>query len=295
MNDISPSIEMIPIEQIKVINPRVRNRKIFGEVVESIADLGLKRPVTVSRREHDGGASYDLVCGQGRLEAYKALGQLEIPALVIEGDTEDCLVMSLVENLARRQHRAIDLLEDINLLKERGYSDTEISRKTGLSLPYVNGVTRLFEKGELRLLRGVESGHIPLSVAVQIAGAGDEESQAILQQAYESKQLRGKKLLAARRLLETRRRRGVGLGGRGIRNPTRIESSENLVRTYQDDVEKKKLMIRKAEATRGQLVFILEALRALLEEETFVDLLRVEGLDTLPRHISERLSGVEPG
>jgi len=294
MNDISPAIEMIPIEQIKVINPRVRNRKIFGEVVESIADLGLKRPVTVSRREYENGTTYDLVCGQGRLEAYKALGQQEIPALVIEGDTEDCLVMSLVENLARRQHRAIDLLEDINLLKERGYSDAEISRKTGLSLPYVNGVTRLFEKGELRLLRGVESGHIPLSVAVQIAGAGDEESQGILQQAYESKQLRGKKLLAARRLLETRRRRGIGLGTRGIRNSTRIESSENLVRTYQEDVEKKKLMIRKAEATRGQLIFIVEALRTLLEEESFVDLLRLEGLDTLPRHISERLSGVEP-
>src|SRR3546814_10136937 len=83
-----------------------------------IAQLGLKRPVTVIRR--DNGERYDLVCGQGRLEAYQALGQVEIPALIVEAGEEDSLVMSLVENLARRQHRAIDLLRDISGLKQRG-------------------------------------------------------------------------------------------------------------------------------------------------------------------------------
>ena len=40
-----------------------------------------------------------LVCGQGRLEAFQSLGQREIPALVVEADSDDCLVMSLVENV----------------------------------------------------------------------------------------------------------------------------------------------------------------------------------------------------
>ena len=44
------------------------------------------------------GEVYDLVCGQGRLEAFVALGQNEIPAIVIEASEEDCYVMSLVEN-----------------------------------------------------------------------------------------------------------------------------------------------------------------------------------------------------
>ena len=65
-------------------------------------------------------------------------------------DTEDCLVMSLVENLARRQHRAIDLLHDIEGLKQRGYNDTTIARKTGLTIEYVKGVLRLLQKGEHR-------------------------------------------------------------------------------------------------------------------------------------------------
>ena len=92
-------IQMVPVDAITVLNPRARNRRVFHELITSIAHLGLKKPITVSRR----GTSepgYDLVCGQGRLEAFIALGQSEIPAIVIEASQEDCYVMSLVENLA---------------------------------------------------------------------------------------------------------------------------------------------------------------------------------------------------
>src|SRR4030081_1054436 len=147
------SVEMIAIERITVINPRVRNKKIFKEIISNISELGLKKPITVTRREDADGARYDLVCGQGRLEAYQALGQLQIPALVIEANNEDCLVMSLGENLPRRQHRAIDLLHDIEGLKRRGYGDAEIASKTDLSIEYVRGVIRLLENREHRLLR----------------------------------------------------------------------------------------------------------------------------------------------
>jgi ParB family chromosome partitioning protein len=100
------SVEMIPIERITVINPRVRNKKIFKEITTNISEIGLKKPITVVRRDGVDGPRYDLVCGQGRLEAYQALGQSEIPALVVDADPEDCLVMSLVENLDRPKDRA---------------------------------------------------------------------------------------------------------------------------------------------------------------------------------------------
>ncbi len=67
------AVKMIPIERITVINPRVRNKKIFKEITSNIAELGLKRPITVTRREDTDGPRYDLVCGQGRLEAYQVL------------------------------------------------------------------------------------------------------------------------------------------------------------------------------------------------------------------------------
>jgi len=158
MKTEAQSIEIIPVERIVVINPRVRNKRIFNEIIANIAEIGLKKPITVTRRDGPDGARYDLVCGQGRLEAYQALGQREIPALVVDATSEDCLVMSLVENFARRQHRAIDLLHDIEGMKERGYNDVAIARKTGLTIEYVRGVLRLLNKGEHRLLRAVEAG-----------------------------------------------------------------------------------------------------------------------------------------
>lgn len=285
--DQVPQVELVPIDRITVVNPRVRNRKVFREITDNIAQLGLKRPVTVIRR--DNGDRYDLVCGQGRLEAYQALGQVEIPALIVEAGEEDSLVMSLVENLARRQHRAIDLLRDISGLKQRGYNEYEIATKTGLTLEYAKGVIKLLENGETRLLRSVETGLIPVSVAVAIADTDDAGVQDILQKAYESRQLRGRRLLMAKRLIESRRRRGKGL--RGSYHRTGLVSSDALLRAYRDDAEKKRLLVRKAEATRDRLVFMTEAIRKLFADENLVTLLRAEGLDTLPKNLADRLLG----
>jgi ParB family transcriptional regulator, chromosome partitioning protein len=286
------AVEMIPVDRITVINPRVRNKKIFNEIISNIGELGLKKPITVTRRADADGPRYDLVCGQGRLEAYQALDQHEIPALVVDADTEDCLIMSLVENLARRQHRAIDLLHDIEGLKKRGYNDSTIARKTGLTIEYVKGVLRLLQKGELRLLRAVEAGQIPVSIAVEIAAATETETQAVLQQAYERKLLRGRKLIAAKRLIEQRQRRGKGLKiNRNLNGQRRVRplSSNALIRAYQEDVDRKRLLIRKAETTRNRLIFVTEAVRKLLIDENFLTLLQAEGLDTLPRNLAARI------
>lgn len=235
------------------------------------------------------GPRYDLVCGQGRLEAYRALGQPEIPALVVQADDEECFVMSLVENIARRQHRAIDLLHDIEGMKRRGYSEEQIAQKTDLTVEYVRGVIRLLESGEDRLLRAVESEQIPVSVAVKIADSSDDEVQSALQQAYENGQLRGKRLMVAKRLVEQRRRRGKSFQPGGGHKRHQPLSPNALIRTYRQDVERKRLLVRKAEATRDRLTFVVQALRTLFADEHFVTLLRAEGLDTLPRNLADRL------
>src|ERR1035441_5404979 len=93
-------------------------------------------------------------------------------------------------------------------------------------------VIRLLEKSEHRLLRAVEAGQIPVSIAVDIAAADDEDVQIILQQAYEKKLLRGHKLIAARRLIEQRRRRGKGVqinGNRSEEHTSELQSLRHLV------------------------------------------------------------------
>jgi len=61
--------------------------------------------------------------------AYRELGSREIPILVIDAMAEDSLVISLVENIARRQHRPIDLLQDIEGIKRRGHNKEHIGAR----------------------------------------------------------------------------------------------------------------------------------------------------------------------
>lgn len=283
-------IEQIAIADIHILNPRVRNAKVFAQMKDNIAKVGLKRPITVTR-SISGDLPYDLVCGQGRIEALTALGQTHIPALVIDKSEEDALVMSLVENIARRQHRSLDLLHGVEALKQKGYKVSVIAQKTGLGESYVYSVLDLLKRGEQRLITAVEAGQIPLSVAVAIASsAGDE--QAALQEAYETKQLRGKKLIAAKALLERRQRLGKGMtpsiGGnkqRGVNSGA--VTSKDVMEVYQREVDRKRLLTRKANMVSDRLLFITQALRRIYAEEHFTTLLKAEGLDTLPKALAE--------
>ena len=78
-------VEIIPVEQINVVNPRSRGQAKFRQIIDNIANLGLKRPITLARRTTQSGSFlYDLVCGQGRLEACRANGSKVVPAIVLE-------------------------------------------------------------------------------------------------------------------------------------------------------------------------------------------------------------------
>ncbi|MDB5686489.1 MAG: chromosome partitioning protein ParB [Rhizorhabdus sp.] len=276
-------VEWIPIDRIQVLNPRSRDRQTFREIVDNIAQIGLKRPITVTRRSSSDGLAYDLVCGQGRLEACMALGQTDVPAIVIVADLEQCLVASLVENCARRRHNAGDLLQDITRMRSAGQTNADIARKIGMSVDYVRDIADLIDRGETRLLRAVDAGTIPLSVAIDIAQASDHMIQRALQDAYDAKLLRGSRLLAAKKLVEARRRRGPSLA-----RETPISSSD-LVREFEADVGRKRDMIHRGNAARDRMMLVVEALRRLLADERFLPLIEAECLSSLPASISRRL------
>jgi ParB family chromosome partitioning protein len=280
-------IQLVPIAKIRVINPRHRSKAKFTEIVENISKLGLKKPITVSRRgpNEDG---YDLVCGQGRLEACASLGHVEVPAIVIDVPREERLLMSLVENIARRSPRPIEFVRDIGSLKDRGYTATQIASKIDLSVAYVSGVLRLLNQGELRLVQAVERGDIPVHVAVEIAATDDEGMQRSLAQAYENGMLRGRALSQTRRLIEARKTHGKELR-RGPNRKKGDVSTEHLVRTYRRHAEKQKILVKKARLCERRLRFVSTAFAELLGDEDFVTLLRAERLYTLPKYLEERI------
>jgi ParB family transcriptional regulator, chromosome partitioning protein len=287
-------IASIPIERINVLNPRTRNRRQYREIVDNIDAIGLKRPVTVRRHPGaKGGDTFDLICGEGRLEAFRMLGATEIPAVVIDADEDDSLVMSLVENIARRQHRPIDIMHEIGPLRHRGYNDAQIAEKIGCTPSWVNMVGQLLEHGEERLLAAVETGLIPVSLAIDIARAGSEEAQTVLLEAYEGGKLKGKKLGVVRRMLDQRmrQRKGVPDSGLGRRSTRRRITATEMMRLYQKEAEKQRVLVKKSDFTQARLLFTIEALKDLVSEEGFGTLLKAEGLDTMPRALATRVYG----
>jgi ParB family chromosome partitioning protein len=281
-------IENIPISEIRVVNPRTRSKGRFQEIVASIDAVGLKKPITVSRREVDSdGTRYDLVCGQGRMEACRALGEMTIPAVVTDASREEQLVMSLVENFARRPPSNRDLLREVRSLRERKYKADEIARKIGLDRTYIHGIIHLLEHGEEGLAQAVEAGRLPISVAVKIATGNDHEVQQALAEAYEKGDLRGDKLRSARRVISLRIAKMRKAGK--IAQTRRKLTGEGLVREYKDRMREQRQLVKKANLTKERLLLLMSAIRRLLQDEHFATLLRAESLVDMPEQLAARL------
>lgn len=288
----STPVLKIPLDLIDVLNPRERNQKVFAEIVRSIKATGLKKPITVTPRTGpDGTERYTLIYGEGRMKAFRLLGESEIPALVVDRGDHDAYIMSLIENLARYKYSAAALLESFGELQRMGYGPKQIAEKTDNSITFVNGVLLLLKYGEERLMAAVMDEVVPITIAVNIVNAGhdDKAIQISLQDAYESGDLRGDKMGMVSRLLARRKDKNKNNGYEPTPGKKSGMSSANLIRTYQREVARQQLMVKKAEYAEQRLLVIVGALQSLYADENFGNLLRAECLDTLPTYLAERI------
>ena len=287
-------IIMIPIERIRVLNPRPRDKKKFEQIIQSIKNLGLKKPIQVSLRSAEEGTEpgYDLVCGQGRMEAFLALGHKEIPAIVVEVSREERLLRGLVENMARRLPSRLALMNEIERLKADGYSNVEIGKKLDIADGTVGGYIALKKAGEERLLDAAINGKIPLGVAMDIAKANSPELQRELLKGFESKELNQFAIRTVKRLIDQRRFVGKGRDTDADKKKSRT-NAESLINAFKRESQKQKLMVKKARLCDAKLVIIVTALGKLLGDENFFNLLRAESLADIPQYLQDKLAGMK--
>lgn len=288
------AIEFIPISEINIPNPRTRNKVVFDLIIANIGEVGLKKPITVCRREahaSEDSPKYDLVCGQGRMEACLALGETKIPAVVIEATKEQQYLMSLVENIARRPPSNRDLLREIKAMTERGIKPPEIAAKLGLDRTYIWGIVKLLEQGEVSLIAAVESRRLPISVATAIAKGSTEEVRCALREAYDKGELRGQRLLNARRIIAYRLKRRTS---NTTTKPRKRISSRTLVNEYRREIEKTRDLVRRAGVISQRLLLIVSMMSRLFADENFIVLLRAEALSTMPQWLAGRIGKGDP-
>jgi ParB family chromosome partitioning protein len=275
-------IELIPISEIRVVNPRERNKVTFAKIVSNIDKVGLKKPITVARRElQSDGTRYDLVYGQGRLQAVDRLGDSTVPAIVIDATPEDRYLMSLVENIARRRPSNSELVREVRSLMDRGHKNAAMAEKLGLHVTYIDNIVRLLKKGEDRLIAQVEAGAVPLSIAVKIACASTADAKKALSDAYDRGDLRGSKFRTVQALIARR------LGKKhGVEAKAKPVSGKDLVREYEQHTQRQRSLVRRANIVSGRLAMLKSAMSRLLEDDHFVTLLRAESLHKLPESVS---------
>lgn len=281
-------VKMIPIESIRILNPRYRDQKKFQAVIQSIKNVGLKKPIKVSLRAGTEGdePGYDLVAGQGRIEACLALGFQEIAAIVVNLSKEDRLLMSLVENMARRFPSPMDLVAEIQRLKGEGYSNMVIGEKLDVDHTLVGGLLTLMKNGEQRLVDAALKNKIPIGVAIDIAKTDGADSQQELLKAYEAGQLNHFSIRTIKRLVEQRRLLGKKCS-RGWKKDTRV-TADGYVSAYRREMQRQKAFIRKARVFDAKLAFLVSAFRQLMQDENFTNLLKAEGLLTMPKYLAEK-------
>jgi ParB family transcriptional regulator, chromosome partitioning protein len=283
-------ITLIPAIKLRVLNPRTRNSLFFAQLVESIATVGLKRPITVAigRRVEPEEEWYEVLCGQGRLEALQSLGETVIPCSVVQADQVERYLITLTENIARRRHTTEELLSGLRVLRARGYTTEQIARKTNLDSGYINGILNLLENDEQRLLRAVEKRVVPMWLALEIARSSSNEVQAAMIVAYENGTLKGDQLMKVRKLISKREAVGKAFHSKKTL-PEDTPTPLKLLRTYQTEVRRQKLMIQKSNIQEQRLFLIVSALRKFLADDHFRTLLRAEGIKDIPEAVAQRI------
>lgn len=271
-------ITLIPIAEVRVINPRARPRWKLKRLMHDIETQGLKKPVTV--RQAADGPGYELACGQGRLEACHALGYDLIPAFVRDLTDEDVILISLIENMARRTVPSMELIRRLGAMRDGGATSAQIAKTVQLTRTYVSDMLYLLDHGEERLICRVEQQRISLTAAMLIARQPDQEVQLALAQAYEEGLLGKRDLQRALRVADLRRAFGPKniIGGRKRNRVTR----DSVVEIIRKATEQEAQAIRRVELCEKYLALCHHSLRAVLQHEDFVALLRNEGLHQIP-------------
>ena len=283
-------IQMIRIDHINILNPRSRDQRKFEVIVESIREVGLKKPIQVSLRSVKDGEEpgYDLVCGQGRMEACRALGHTEIPAEVVEISKTERMLKSLVENIARRTPSPFALIHEIMRLREDGKETAVIAKSLGIAESMVRILILLKNNGEERLLEETLRGYVPVTVAIEISKAESVEAQRELLKIYEGKELPQDSIRAIRRLVMQRQTFGKSCNHSKIRNAPK--TAEGMMAAYRQQCQKQKIMIKKAQQCDSTLVLLAAAFRELIKDEDFINLLKAEQMPTMPVFLAEKIT-----
>ena len=176
------NIKTIPVEQIKPGPWQARKNfdaNDLEDLSNSIKSKGILSPILVTQSNDKNVSSYDLIAGERRWRAAQMAKIHEVPCIVVNDvDANSASVMSLIENIQRKDLNAIEEAQGLNeLINQHNYTQESAGKIVGKSRVYITNSLRLLKLSEkiLSLIKDnkLSAGHARLLIgredAVEIA------------------------------------------------------------------------------------------------------------------------------
>jgi ParB family chromosome partitioning protein len=183
---------MVPVEEIKFFVRRARAVAPYSRLKESIKGMGLKIPISVrdisslprvERRRQDGSGGtykYELICGQGRLQAFRELGLKEIPAVIHDIAEVEIVGRFLAENVMRKKLSWVEKGQLIKFDVDSGLSLEEIAKRYFITRNHVLKYLRTLKGASKEVIEQAKNNELSLNDAEVLTVLSPEEQNIVV-------------------------------------------------------------------------------------------------------------------
>lgn len=166
----------LPIDRIKPNKDQPRKTfkpEELDELADSIRQNGILQPLLVRKRD----SFYEIVAGERRYQAAKAVGLEEVPVIIRDISDEDVFKLALIENLQRSDLTPLEEARGYRqLIKEKGLTQEELARALSKSRSAITNTLRLLDLPD-EVQKLVEDGNLTAGHARAILAVPSEEGR----------------------------------------------------------------------------------------------------------------------
>ncbi len=186
----------VPLDKVRP-NPS-QPRKEFDEakmqkLLGSLRNSGILQPILVRQAQNLDG-DYEIIAGERRYRAAKALGWTKIPAIVKDALPRESLELALIENIQREDLNPLEEAKAYEqLINEFNLTQETIARAVGKERSSIANTIRLLslpEKIQEKILRNqLSAGHAKLLLSVSDKARQESLCERILKEGLSVRQV----------------------------------------------------------------------------------------------------------
>ena len=191
----NPAGNVAYVKTISILENRFQPRQNYDEnkledLKASIKEKGVLQPILV--RKHEGG--YEVVAGERRLRAAKAIGLEQVPVIIKNVTDREALVLALVENIQREELNAIEEAQGFKrLMDEFQFSQEAVAEAIGKDRSTVTNLLRLLRLPEeiqkLVAEAKLSMGHARALLSLENAGIQMKMARVIIERGLSVRQI----------------------------------------------------------------------------------------------------------